>query len=391
MRPKEQVWSWAHPVEVFGGVRLPEGILPHLEHGPALLVTSAGARARGWLEPLERAVRTRCTDIRTIESVRSNPTLEALVEAGDAQKGFCPVQVVAIGGGSVLDFGKTLAYLLAPGAPTPSALASALREGRPVADVTALPWVGIPTTAGTGSEATPFATLWDSGSRRKLSFSHPSLFARRALLDPRMTLKLPWPVTLSTGLDTLSQCLESVWNVHGSPFTDALAASGAAAVLRFLPLLRKQPESLPARSALQLASFQSGLCISRTRTALAHSVSYPLTAHLGTPHGLACSFTLPELWAFNLAANDGRMENLAKALAPDSPEPGREAGFRLEQFLDGLGFAYELRKTVPSADAVLALEAEMITPGRADNNLRPLAPGDLRGILERSLARWIPS
>lgn len=359
-----------------------------MEPGPAFLVAGAGARGRGWLEPLEEALRVRCGRLRTWDRVPSGPSPDDLVTAAEAARGLCPVQVVAIGGGSALDLGKAVAYLLAPGAPDAAALAASLRAGRPAPDVTALPWVAVPTTAGTGSEATPFATFWDRGSGGKLSLEHPSLIARRALLDPRLTLGLPWPVTLSTGLDALSQCLEAVWNVHGNPFTDALAAAGAGAALRFLPSLRDRPDDLPARSALQLASFQSGLCIARTRTALAHSISYPLTARLGTPHGIACGFTLPELWTFNLAADDGRMRRFAETLSPGSRDPGPDLGRRLEDLLHGVGLAEELRRSVPAAEAVLALEGEMRTTGRAGNSLRPLGPGDLRGLLERALATW---
>ena len=381
-------WDWANPVEVHGGVRLPDDLPALVDPGPALLVTSEGARLRGWTGPFEAALRGRCGEVLVWDRVRSNPSLDDLVAAESALAGFPVEQVVAAGGGSALDLAKAIAFVRAPGSPGARELVLRLRAGRPIPDVVALPWTAVPTTAGTGSEATPFATLWDRDAHRKLSLSHPSLFARRALLDPRLTLGLPWPVTLAGGLDALSQCLESVWNRRATPLTDALAASGAAGVLRSLPVVRDRPDALEARSDLQLSSLLSGLCISRTRTALAHSISYPLTARLGTPHGIACSFTLPALWEFSVEADDGRMAALARSLGLGPRDPSRELGRRLREFLDGLGFAAELRKTVPAADAVLALEGEMETPERAGNSLRPLGPGDLRGLLERSLASW---
>lgn len=383
-------WTWINPVEIRGGVRLPEELPAYVESCPTLLVASTGARGRGWVDAFEASLRSCCDEVRTWDRVRSNPGLDDLAGVEESLGGFPVRQIVAVGGGSVLDFAKAIAYLLAPGAPGVREVAMALQERRPIPDAVALPWIAIPTTAGTGSEATPFATLWDRQSSRKLSLSHPCLFARRALLDPRLTLGLPWPVTLSTGLDALSQCLESVWNNRATPLTDALAAAGAAAVLRSLPLLRARPDSLSARSDLQNAGLLSGLCISRTRTALAHSISYPLTARLGTPHGIACSFTLPELWEFNLAADDGRMALFAHSLARDVKDPARIFGRRLREFLAGLGFGAELRKTVPNTLAVLALEGEMTTPGRAENNLRSSSPEDLRALLARSLAMWVP-
>src|SRR5690606_30104611 len=150
--------------------------------------------------------------------------------------------------------------------------------------------------AGTGSEVTPFSTIWDGQGAKKYSVATPRLFPQKALLFPELTGTLPWDVTVCTGLDALSQCLESVWNRRATPLTSAIATDGIRKIFQALPELKQNLGHLPSRQLMMEASLFSGLCISQTRTAMAHAVSYPLTAHFGTPHGIACSFTLPDLW-----------------------------------------------------------------------------------------------
>lgn len=383
-----RVWNFGNPVQAFGGLRVPDDLAAHVAPVPTWLVTTEGARRRGWVTRIEAALKSRVPELRVWDRTSSNPSFADLLDIESAARNFRPQQILAFGGGSVLDLAKCLAYLKAPNAPSAAALVAALREGRPPPAADALPWIAVPTTSGTGSEATPFATLWDTEFKKKYSLTANNLFARKALLDPHVTASLPWDVTLSTALDALSQCLESVWNRNGTPVSDALAADGVRRIFRALPAVRKNPSSIEARSDLQLASFFSGLCISRTRTAIGHSASYPLTAHFDTPHGVACSFMLPELWAFNLGADDGRLAAFARALSPDAADPTAALGERLRTLFRDVDVGTALKKTIPGLAPVLALEAEMFTPGRADNNLRALGPGDLRGLLERSLRPW---
>ena len=135
-----------------------------------------------------------------------------------------------------------------------------------------------------------------------------------AVIDPELTTSLPWEVTLSTGLDAYSQCFEAIVNRNRTPLTSAIAEHGLALIPDALRTLRQDPESLPARSAMSVAALCSGLAISVTRTGLAHSMSYPITAHLGVPHGLACGICLPAVLRFNAERDDGSVADLAKRL-----------------------------------------------------------------------------
>ena len=132
------------------------------------------------------------------------------------------------------------------------------------------------------------------------------------------------------------------------------------------------------------ASLLSGLAISHTRTAIAHSMSYPLTLHYGMPHGLACGFTLPAIHSFNLDADDGRLRVLAEALGFGRAE---DLAGALKALLQRLGVPELVRQYVPSLDAPFTLVGEMFTPNRASNNLRPVDEHAIKAILAEAL-RW---
>jgi len=170
-----------------------------------------------------------------------------------------------------------------------------LRQGRPHQWKSRIPVVAVPTTAGTGAEVTPFATVWDSENKKKYSVSGEMVYPAHALLDPKLTLSLPRNETLYTGLDTISHALESLWNKNRTPVSEALALKALTLANEALPAVLNQPGSLHFREIMQQAAMLAGLAISRTRTAIAHAISYPLTMRFGIPHGLACSFALPKI------------------------------------------------------------------------------------------------
>jgi phosphonate metabolism-associated iron-containing alcohol dehydrogenase len=284
--------------------------------------------------------------------------------------------VVGLGGGSALDTAKALGFVL--GAGTPEALRQHFEHGAALPDARPLPLIAVPTTAGTGSEVTPFATIWDLARAKKYSLAGPRLYPSVALLDPTLTLSLPREVTVSTGLDALSQGFEAIWNRNATPITTLYALQAIRIAFGVLPRLIDAPDDLASRSQMLGASLLAGLAISRTRTALAHSISYPITARYGMPHGLACSFTLPAILEFNAAADDGRLARAAAELGCGSTHGLRA---KLERLLSALRVGRLAGQYIRSAEDLLALAPEMLTPGRADNNMRPADVAQVRKIL----------
>jgi phosphonate metabolism-associated iron-containing alcohol dehydrogenase len=315
------------------------------------------------------------------DSVTPNPCVHALRERSRLWAGKGLDGMVAVGGGSALDTAKFLRVVLAEGV-DPDQVATDLLAGRPLGTSSVLPMVAVPTTAGTGSEVTPFATIWDSRTRKKHSLTAPALFPDVALLDPRLTLDLPEEVTVSGALDALSQGLESIWNRHGDAVSASHGTQAVRLVLESLPSVLTAPGDVEVRTRLMEASLLAGLAISQTRTALAHSMSYPVTARLGLPHGLACSFMLPALLEFNMAADDGELSGLVAALGlPD----WQALQSRLSEMLRVSGMSGYLARYGVDANSTLPLVGEMFTPGRVDNNLRTPTLDDVEALLRKSL------
>ena len=135
--------------------------------------------------------------------------------------------------------------------------------------------------------------MWDTQSGKKYSLSRPNLYPRHALVDPKLMVGKPRQLTISTGLDALSHALESLWNVNANPISAHHAVVAAREILAVLPQLVNDLQNLELRSRMAAAALSAGLAFSNTRTAIAHSISYPVTLHHDVAHGIACSFTLP--------------------------------------------------------------------------------------------------
>lgn len=310
-------FGWHMPVHVQFGAGVLERLPDDLGDGQAVLLTFDGAEALGLTGRLQQGLGDR---LRYVETCPDG--LSDLVRARALCRRIWPILaqrpdtvLIAVGGGTVMDLAKVVRCRPVSGGFDD--LQDALRGESPwpALALTRL-WL-VPTTAGTGSEVTRWATVWDTDTdtpgavAMKRSLDEPFGYAERAYVDPLLTLSCPWSVTCDTALDALSHALESIWNRHANPASTALALSAARRVIAALPLVRRDRMDLAARSELSLAALEAGLAFSQTRTALAHALSYALTLEQGVPHGRACALWLPAVW--RLAA--GRDVAADRALA----------------------------------------------------------------------------
>lgn len=367
-------WRFHNPVRVQFGVGTVASGLAELPYRRMLLVTSSGMTRRGTTQWVREACRGGIQAVH--DGVLPNPEMADLDELAVRHREAGFDAIVALGGGSALDTAKVLGVLL--GAPADFTLRAHFLENRAVPEAAGIPAIAIPTTAGTGSEVTPFATVWDARAVKKYSLAHPRMFPVLALLDPTLTMELPWAVTLATGLDALCQALESIWNRNANPVTLGFAMSAVPLAWRALQQGERLMQSPALRADLLQASLLAGLAISHTRTALCHSMSYPVTAKFGLAHGLACAFTMPAVLRFNAASDDGRLAAVARRLDFASVQEFEDA---LTALLTDCNMNGILAEHGVTAARLEPLVPEMFHPGRADNNLRPADGTAIRAIL----------
>ena len=177
----------------------------------------------------------------------------------------------------------------------------------------------IPSTAGTGAEITPFSTIWDKKNGLKYSII-TSKINREIILDPEISLSLPEKITISTGLDSLCQILESTWSKKANNKSLSAASLGFEYLSKNLNYVIANPVNVESRKEMLFASFLSGVSISISNTTLCHSISYPLTSILNVPHGIACALTLIEVIRFNSLKKEKFLKNTLKVTNVESSE-----------------------------------------------------------------------
>ncbi len=373
-----QPWNFHNPVKVHFGAGCRTALAARLAGQKLLVVTTARGRAQFTTDPVLGTIQA---DLTWVDSVTPNPGLAETQVEIDRLAGQSFDAVLAFGGGSAIDAAKALAAALTPGLSCRD-LGQLIAAPTVHLDRPLLPIHAITTTSGTGAEVTPFATIWDHENRKKLSLASPHLFPATAIVDPELTHDLPYMATLGTSLDAMNQAFESVWNRNRSPVTTLMAARAIELAFEAIPRLHAALDDHDARAMIAEASLLAGLCISQTRTALCHSMSYPLTAHFGVPHGMACAATMS---AVAHAVLEAAPEGLADVARLNGLANTNALVAQLDEVLDNVKLAALVAAALPGSDAVLALRDEMFTPGRADNFVLTVNQGMLGKIIHNSV------
>lgn len=350
------------------------GELRTLDAKSLLVVTSPGAPKRYQQELGELVSELGAT---IFSKVGPNPTLAAIDDYRSKLQGKHFDSILGFGGGSVMDTARVLSVALDQETTTQEILdrpADFLPRRKKL--------ILVPSTSGTASEVTPWSTVWDDVGKKKLSLSDPSLYADLALIDPAVMIHLSPRQTAITGMDTLSHCLETLWSKASRPLTELFAKEALELTLLYLPQAVEQPDNLEAREAMAKACLLAGMAFSQTRTAAAHSISYPLTLLHDVPHGIACSITLPALMTENARADSGRMFKIAQLFGAHS---ARQASEVLTSFMKSIGIPTRLSEIGLRAQDLPAIVERSVTRGRMDNNLRVYSPAEVQGILESLL------
>jgi alcohol dehydrogenase class IV len=346
--------------------------------GRVFVVSDAGVAAAGHLERLVASLPSRMAAV-VHDRVEPEPTVAVVEEAAGALAAAASDVVVSLGGGSVIDTAKN-AIVLALNGGDLSEYEDGADPMRPIDRV--VPHLAIPTTAGTGSEATAWAVFVDPGRRIKTALLDERLIPAAVLLDPELTVSLPAEVTAGSGMDALSHAAEAYVSQYATPASDALALEAAALAARHLPTAVANGLDLEARMGMLLASFLAGAAFSNSSCGLVHTLSEALGGFYRLPHGATNGVLLPTVMAFNAPSCAERYGRLAEAMAAGAGAPAAIAA--THSLRDQIGLPGSLDELgVPGHELSAVADAAYEWANEAGNP-REIARDELEALLRRA-------
>ncbi|MDI5930155.1 iron-containing alcohol dehydrogenase [Rhizobium ruizarguesonis] len=367
------------------------GLLKDYKAAHVLLVTDKGVRAAGLTRNAEVAIAEAGIALTVFDGVVADPPSH-VIEAATAicREHGCDA-VVSIGGGSALDTAKLVAYL----AKTPEKLDDVYGIG--LATGERLPLLLVPTTAGTGSEATPVAVVTTPTNEKKAVVSS-RLIPDWAVLDPVLTLRLPPDVTAQTGIDAMVHAIEAyTGKIKKNPISDLFALQALSLLAPNIRKVYKDGSDLEARSAMHLGSVLAGMAFANSPVAAVHAFAYPIGALFHVPHGLSNALILPDVLEFNRPAAETLYAELSEVIQP---------GYRRQSdAADAAAFIAEIKAIcrdcgVPSSLSAVGIgeddlskltEDAMKQKRLLDNNPRDLDYRQARAIYASALAGRDPA
>jgi len=300
------------------------GRLPDLvrQHGGSrvLLVTDPGIKEAGHVERAVRLLYKANIAVRVFDEVAENPTTIHVGNGVIASRAFAPDLIIGLGGGSSMDCGKGINFLLTNGG------RMADYWGHDKTTKPLLPFIAVPTTAGTGSDAQSYALITDPDTHQKMACGDKTALPRVALLDPELTATQPPKVAAATGIDAIAHAVESSGSTKRNEISRALSKQAWTLLEGAFETALTNPSDTLARQQMLLGAHLAGAAIENSMLGAAHSLANPLTGLCGVVHGLAVGMMLPQVVRYNSA--DGR-----QPYADLNPNPEQLAR-RIESFLE---------------------------------------------------------
>ena len=324
---------------------------------------------------LAHSIFSDCVPDPTTDSVQAALTV---LDAGNHDS------VVALGGGSSLDTAKAVAVLGVHG--------GKMRDYKVPAEVdSGLPVLAIPTTAGTGSEATRAAVITDTETGEKMLCMGLGMMPVAALVDYELTLSMPYRLTADTGIDSLCHALEAYVSRRANPFTDSIALTAMTTIATHLRTACEQPDNCEAREAMMLAATQGGMAFANASVTLIHGMSRPIGAFYHVPHGLSNAMLLPEVTAWTVPAATERYATCARHMGMATTADNDDTA--CEKLVHGLrALCSDLSVPGPKAygieeaawfEALPVMAEQALASGSPANNPRIPEAADIVALYER--------
>jgi len=352
----------------------------------ALLVTDANLEQLGLPNEVMKSLEIAGVPFAIFSRVVIEPTQDNVEEGLKAYKEAGVDFLIAVGGGSSMDTAKAIGAL-ATNTGKISDFMGSNKIPKPAA-----PIIAIPTTAGTGSEVTPFAIITDTAKDVKMLIASPNILPRVALVDPLMTLTMPQDITAATGLDALTHAIEAYVSVKAQPVTDTLALQAIRLIAANVRQAWSNGDNLEARTNMLIGSLHAGLAFANSSVALVHGMARPIGAYFHVPHGVSNAALLPTVIEFSILGNPQKYADIAGAMGEnteglsvlDAAYLAAEATRRLNDdlkvpTLSGLGVEEKKFNAV-----VKQMAADAIASGSPGNNPRKATPDEIVELYKKA-------
>ena len=352
-----------------GAVEELGSVLVDLNVERPLLVTDAFMVGNGSAERLMRIIEAAGKKVALFSDTVPDPTTDSLQAGVDAVKAHDADVVIGFGGGSPMDTAKALAVLAGQG--------GAMREYKAPRTYAgpALPIIAIPTTAGSGSEATQFTIITDLATDEKMLCPGLSFLPIASIVDSELTMSMPARLTADTGIDALTHAIEAYVSKKANPISDGLALSAMKSIGLFLLRAYRDGSDREARDAMMHASTQAGMAFSNASVCLVHGMSRPIGAHFHVAHGLSNAMLLPAVTRFSIPGARDRYADCARQLGTAERSDSDEvASAKLVDFIDTLCDAVEV--PTPSTYGIDKARWEELIPLMAEQALASGSPSN---------------
>jgi alcohol dehydrogenase len=345
-----------------------------------LLVTDPGLERAGHSQRAQKILREAGLEVVVFDEVKENPTNRE-VELGVAVARKHGIDfLVAVGGGSSMDCAKGINILLTNGGKMSD------YKGYGKATKPMLPSIGVPTTAGTGSEAQCYALITDESSHLKMACGDRKAAFRIAILDPELTVSQPRLVAAATGIDALSHAIESYVCSRRTPISEVYSLNAFRYLEQNFQTALTEPGNLAARAAMQIGAHFAGVAIENSMLGICHSCANPLTAHYGITHGTAIGLLLPHVIRFNGPVAEHLYADLSAANSLGNGEPASEIlAKRIAELVAFTNYPSRLRDCGVSDGILHILAEEARQQWTANFNPRPVTEDDLLKVYQ---AAW---
>lgn len=356
------------------------------------IVADAGVVSAGLVEPIAVSLEAAALPYTLYDHVVSNPDTASVDAAGQAFRESKADFIIGIGGGSSLDTAKAVGVLA--GGPPQVSIADYSpflgEDRRPVpAPQNLPPLIAIPTTAGTGSEATPWALVIDNQAC-KMGIGNAATVPTVALVDPELTMTLSPSLTAASGMDALSHCIEAYVSTNENPLLDPMILFGIELIGKSLRVAVAQGTNPAARQDVMQGALIGGIAISSKWLGACHSLAHPLSGLIGVPHGVAAGLMLPYQMAYSLAGAMERYARIGRALDKSYPNSGslrRQAERAVEgvrELIQDIGLPACLQDVGVKKEILPQLAAHACHDANWSTNPRRIGQADMEALYRQA-------